>query len=417
MTPVLNKPEPLHGQTLPIPGKSPWDCLMEIREEIAGRPLVVWESPGGMELAGVGEGCRVEVSGPRRFVEARDRLDAILDSAADPAVAVGGFSFGEQEKAPGSPGFPDALFLVPERMFARARPEESTRETRWSGGSAAVPPVSPALPPNEVSSWDLPAWTDAVRRTLDRIREGALSKAVLARSLVIPLGRARGALEILATLREMYPTCYRFLIDDGRGRAFVGASPERLVSVKGEEFHTEAVAGTQRCDAGDDVEAMERALRSRVKDQREHEVVLRHILDAVAPISREVHTAPAEVMRLPHLLHLRTRVWGLRRRTHLFDYVSALHPTPAVAGWPRAEALDWIGSVEPSPRGWYAGCVGWVDRSRDGDFAVGIRSAAIRGDRASVVAGAGIVEGSDPEQEWNETELKMKGILDAIARD
>ena len=272
------------------------------------------------------------------------------------------------------------------------------------------------MPEREVS-WDQPAWTDAVRRTLDRIREGALSKAVLARSLVIPLGPSRGALEILATLREMYPTCYRFLIDDGRCRAFAGASPERLVSVKAEEFQTEAVAGTQRCEEGDDVDAMARALRSRVKDQREHEVVLRHILNAVEPISREVHTAPAEVMRLPHLLHLRTRVWGRRPKTHLFDYVSALHPTPAIAGWPRAEALDWIARVEPGPRGWYAGCVGWVDSSGDGDFAVGIRSVAIRGESASVTAGAGIVEGSDPEQEWNETELKMKGILDAIARD
>ena len=101
----------------------------------------------------------------------------------------------------------------------------------------------------------------------------------------------------------------------------------------------------------------------------------------------------------------------------MLEFVARLHPTPAVAGWPRAEALDWIAQVEPGERGWYAGGVGWMNESGDGDFAVGIRSIAIRGEEARVFAGAGIVEGSDPEQEWNETEIKMKGMLDAIARD
>ena len=101
---------------------------------------------------------------------------------------------------------------------------------------------------------------------------------------------------------------------------------------------------------------------------------------------------------------------------HVLDLVSRIHPTPAVGGSPRAEALDWIRRVEPESRGWYAGGVGWVDANGNGEFAVGIRSIAIRGNQARVFAGAGIVEGSDPEQEWNETELKMQGMLDAIAR-
>jgi len=91
---------------------------------------------------------------------------------------------------------------------------------------------------------------------------------VLARSITISLGRTQGALEILASLREMVPTCYRCLIDDGRGRAFVGASPERLVSLRSQKFHTEAVAGTQRCEGADELGAMERALLERAKDQR-----------------------------------------------------------------------------------------------------------------------------------------------------
>jgi len=415
--PVLNKPEAVFSETVPVPGKSPWDCLLEIQGEIAGRPVVVWESPEGQAFAGVGAACRIEASGPGRFEAVRARLDSVFD--ANPRccpVALGGFSFQEQGASRGWPGFPDALFLVPERLFSSEDGRE-THETRFRAADA-IETAAPAIPDLETAAWDRPEWMDAVRRTLDRIREGSLSKAVLARSITIPLGRTQGALEILDTLRDIYPTCTRFLIDDGRGSCFLGASPERLVSLRSGRFYTEAVAGTQRCEGADELGAMERALLERVKDQREHEVVLRHILEALTPMTLgELSIAPAEIMRLPHLLHIRTRVSGGARRRNVLDYVERLHPTPAVAGWPQAEVLDWIRRVEPESRGWYAGCVGWVDGSREGDFAVGIRSIAIRGDQARVFAGAGIVEGSDPEQEWNETEIKMRGILDAIARD
>jgi len=283
VSPVLNKPEALFGETVPVPGKSPWDCLMEIQGEIAGRPLVVWESPEGTAFTGVGAACRIEAWGPGRFEEVRARLDSIFDASPRGCpVALGGFSFHEQGKG-GWPGFPDALFLVPERLFRNAD-GRGTHETRLRAADTTSAPVPP-VPDLETTAWDRPEWMDAVRRTLDRIREGSLSKAVLARSITIPLGRTQGALEILASLREMYPTCYRFLIEDGRGRAFVGASPERLVSLGSQKFQTEAVAGTQRCEGADELGAMERALLERVKDQREHEAVLRHILEALTPMA------------------------------------------------------------------------------------------------------------------------------------
>jgi menaquinone-specific isochorismate synthase len=405
VNPVLNKSDPRAAATRPVPGKSPWDCLMEIRDEIEGSPTVVWESPDGASFAGVGAAYRVEVTGPGRFEEARARLEAIFESNGNHYLAaIGGFSFET-----------DGLFFVPQRTYCKTSAFRETREIRLE--VEEVPAARAPDVPDEPAPWERPEWNDAVRRTLDRIREGSLTKAVLARSLVIPVGRGTRALDLLATLREMYPTCYRFLLDDGRGRAFLGASPERLVKLEDARFDTEAVAGTQRCEPGDDTEAMARKLLARAKDQREHQVVLRHILQAVSPVAMEVRTSEAEVIRLPHLMHLRTRIHGVRQEKSVLGFVSRLHPTPAVAGWPRAAALDWIRRTEPSPRGWYAGCVGWVDTFGDGDFAVGIRSIALHGDRARVFAGAGIVEGSDPEQEWHETELKMKGILDAIARD
>jgi isochorismate synthase len=390
---------------------------------------MLWESPGGEAFAGIGSAFRVEAEGGGRFGDIRARLTSVLGRArhrgAAPrgfpgAVAIGGFSFAEQGGRRGWPGFADGSFWVPERIFWRA-PGAETVETRWSVGSVAAETPGRNLPgePETMESWDREAWLMAVRRTLERIREGVISKAVLARSLVIPLERAADAIAILASLREAYPTCYRFLIDDGGGSVFLGASPERLVRLTGGEILTEAVAGTQRCEPGDDAAKLARALLTRPKDLTEHRLVLRHLLEILAPICETLDASKTpEVMRLPHLLHLRTEVRGsVRPGSHVLDLVSRLHPTPAVAGWPRREALDWIAQVEAGERGWYAGPVGWVNAAGEGDFAVGIRSVAIRGRSARLFAGAGIVEGSDPDLEWSETELKMKGILDAIARD
>jgi menaquinone-specific isochorismate synthase len=382
---------------------------------------VAWETPGGEARVGIGAIGAVAASGPNRFEEVRTRIQALIErcSFGEP-FAFGGFAFASGR---------DSLFYLPELTFCRT-PERDTVETRWTvtdaeratreaGPRSALPGLAydDASAPDGATGGNRETWLDAVRLTLDRIRGGAFSKAVLARSVTVSLPRGRSSLDIFASLRESYPNCFRFLIDDGRGNAFLGASPERLVSHRG-TIATEAVAGTMRCEPGDDEDEVARRLLESRKDRAEHDAVLRHLREALEPFCTKVDVGETEVMRLPHLLHLRTRIraWD-RPPAHVLDLASRLHPTPAVAGWPRAQALDWIARVEAEDRGWYAGPVGWLDVEGEGDFAVGIRSVTIRGDQARVFAGAGIVEGSDPEQEWNETELKMKGILDAIARD
>ena len=436
-TPIAARIEPpLSGESVSIPGLKPWDCLARVRAEAAGRPVLFWESPTGEAVAGIGAACRLEASGPGRFAELRARLERIFARAehrgASPQgfpgpIAVGGFSFAEQGSRRGWPGFADGCFLVPARTFWHA-PGAETVETRWRAApdreteAEPVESASAVAEPAEAEPaepWDRAAWIRAVRLTLDKIREGEISKAVLARSREIALGPSADPVPILASLRDAYPTCYRFLIDDGRGNAFLGASPERLVRLSGGEVSTEAVAGTQRCGPGEDAEELARALVARGKDRSEQRVVVRHLLEALGPVcgTLEAPEVP-EVMRLPHLLHLRTRVRGpARQGANVLDLISRLHPTPAVAGWPQSQALEWIRRAESGCRGWYSGAVGWVNSAGEGDFAVGIRAVGIRAGRARVFAGAGIVEGSDPELEWNETELKMKGILDAIARD
>jgi menaquinone-specific isochorismate synthase len=426
---------PLSGESAILPGLTPWDCLEA--GAAPGHPAFLWEAPGGEALAGIGAVFRLEASGPGRFADLKPRLARLLARAEhhgpEPsgfpgAIAIGGFAFAEQGARRGWPGYPDASFYVPSRIFWQS-PGGATIETRWSsseeerafaeaGSGIGDAAVDAGGEPESGDAWDRAAWLDRVRRTLDRIRDGSFSKAVLARSVRIRLDRSADAIAIMASLRAAYPTCYRFLIADGRGNAFLGASPERLVRFAGGEVLTEAVAGTQRCEPGDDGSKFARALVESEKDRSEHGVVLRHLLETLTPLCESIAPKAPEVMRLPHLLHLRTPVRGLARAgAHVLDLVSRLHPTPAVGGWPRKEALAWIRGVEGACRGWYAGPVGWVNAAGEGDFAVGIRAIAIRERSALLFAGAGIVEGSDPDLEWNETELKMKGILDAVARD
>jgi isochorismate synthase len=385
----------------------PWETLLAIRDEIQGRPLAVWEGAWDLARIGIGAVRRVEASGPDRFHSARAQLDAAGGGA------MGGFSFEDDPGPGGWPGFPALSFVIPERMIHGN--SQGAFESRWASTTPVLdrPGTLDSLPP--AKTWTRGEWIEAVRHTLERIRAGAFAKAVLARSRTIQLEERQDPLSIYAALREAYPTCHRFLIDDGSGNAFLGASPERLIRLDMLEVRTEALAGTLRFGASDNLEISARQLLESAKDRAEHEVVVRHLLEGLAPVCNVQRRDP-EIIHLPHLLHIRTEVRGVARNAHVLDLVSRIHPTPAVGGSPRAEALEWIRRVEPESRGWYAGGVGWVDADGDGELAVGIRSIAIRGNQARVFAGAGIVEGSDPEQEWNETELKMQGMLDAIAR-
>jgi isochorismate synthase EntC len=115
------------------------------------------------------------------------------------------------------------------------------------------------------------------------------------------------------------------------------------------------------------------------------------------------------------VLHLRTPVLAeLREPHHVLELVERLHPTPAVGGVPRTEALAWIAEHERRPRGWYAGPVGWFDAAGDGEFSVALRSGLLLGSTAHLYAGGGIVADSDAAGELAETQLKLAALLDAL---
>ncbi|HEX8386295.1 MAG TPA: isochorismate synthase, partial [Rubricoccaceae bacterium] len=210
------------------------------------------------------------------------------------------------------------------------------------------------------------------------------------------------------------PRCFHVLVAPDGGSAFVAATPERLFRLDGRRLQTEAVAGTRPRAAHDaDDDRLLGELMASEKDGREHAFVRDAIVERLGPLADRVRVDGAPTaMTLALGRHLRTGIEAdLAPTTSALDVLRALHPTPAVGGTPREAAREAIGHLEPFDRGLYAGAVGWIGRDAEGgeaaEFAVGIRSALVRGRAVSLYSGAGIVAGSDPAAEWAEIEHKI----------
>jgi isochorismate synthase len=182
--------------------------------------------------------------------------------------------------------------------------------------------------------------------------------------------------------------------------------------------HSHPLAGSARRlpDAGEDREAADR-LRTSDKNRREHAMVVEAIFDVLAPYCRDLSAPPApELVSTSTLWHLATPIRGTLRDPSVssLELACALHPTPAVCGLPRAAAAEAIRMIEPFDRGFYSGAVGWCDGNGDGEWHVTIRCAEIAGSTARLYAGAGIVAGSDPDEEVAETATKFMALLGAL---
>jgi menaquinone-specific isochorismate synthase len=262
-------------------------------------------------------------------------------------------------------------------------------------------------------------YRDAVARATRAIAAGRLRKVVLARRLLVETDWAVSPTAMLERLADDEPSCTAFLFRRGES-AFVGASPELLVSRRNQSVLSHPLAGTIALElAPASADRGDRLLGS-AKDLEEHELVVADIASVLDPLCSEL-IVPSEpsVVSLRTMAHLGTRIEGRLiadegRVPSALELVVALHPTPAVGGVPRAEALELIATLEPGPRGPWAGPVGWVDASGDGDWMVGLRSATLSAKEATIWAGAGIVAASDPESELAETTVKLTPVLEGL---
>ncbi|MEO6529908.1 MAG: isochorismate synthase [Specibacter sp.] len=260
-----------------------------------------------------------------------------------------------------------------------------------------------------------PHYTDAVAKALTKFTADGLQKVVLARSRSTTLPEPLDMNELLSRLVRQNPSAYVFAAPLPQERTLVGASPELLIRRNGTMALSNPLAGSvPRCaDPVQDLANAGKLLES-AKDLREHAIVVDMVAEVLNPlcINLQVPAAP-ELVRTGSMWHLSSQISGRLKdpETTSLDLAFALHPTPAVCGWPTQMACELIEELEETNRGFYAGAVGWMDAAGDGEWAVSIRCADVSNDELRVHAGAGIVPGSDPELELAETEAKFRTIL------
>ncbi|MGH9128159.1 MAG: isochorismate synthase [Acidimicrobiales bacterium] len=284
-------------------------------------------------------------------------------------------------------------------------------------GAARAPSEAPWPPDRFTLSSPCPhdKWCEKVASAVAQVESGQLAKVVLAREVLVEANRKLLVSDILGRLRALYPSCTIFSMG-----GFVGASPELLVSRRSSSVLSHPHAGTvARSGDPDTDDALIAELMKSPKERREHRVVVEGIASALTPLCQrlDVPEEPSIVL-LRNVSHLATLIQGELgpNAPSALGLAAMLHPTPAVAGTPTGAALELIAELEGMDRDRYAGPVGWVDSRGDGDWVVGIRSATLDGTTARLVAGVGVVAGSDPREELAETQLKLQALLAAVVR-
>jgi isochorismate synthase len=318
--------------------------------------------------------------------------------------------------------------VIPRRAVRRDHVGRTWRlDTGYLGGDDDDPPRfdpvvggSPREPFVRIQLREVPSpedYVEAVRAAAGRIRRAELRKVVLARTIHVDAGRELDPRLLVHRLRAVDPDAYAFAAPTDEG-VIVGASPELLVSRSGLDVRSNPLAGSApRSGHAEEDRANADALLASSKDREEHAIVVDAVAEVLGPFCGQLTWDREPGLReTPNVWHLSTRFQGVLREPapSAMDLVAALHPTPAVAGTPKDAALGAIDGLEPFDRGRYAGPVGWVDANGDGEWAIALRCAELLGDRAILYAGAGIVAGSDPERELEETERKFRAFLDPL---
>ena len=261
------------------------------------------------------------------------------------------------------------------------------------------------------------SWEAAVDTSLGAIRHGTISKAVLARTLDVDLDGTLDAIDVVESLWEVNRGSHVFLFEPTPGSAILGAAPETVATLRDGVFHATAVAGSiRRGDSPREQAELAARLLASDKDRAEQRIALDDMLARLETVAHRIRTDPQpHVLTLARIQHLETEIRAsVPAEVGILDLLRLLHPTPAVCGLPRDAAMAFLSEEEPFERGWYAGPVGWFDADGNGVFAPALRTGVSTGSGWRLFAGAGIVEGSIPAMEWEETGIKFEPMLEAL---
>ncbi len=426
-------------------------CAAVFASRLASDRWFCWEQPDReFALAGIGVASEAASRGAGRFADvaaecSRTGREALFDEppglpAGAGPVWLGGFAFDPAGGASSTwSSLAPASLVLPELSLCRsdgrtfltvnvvtAPGEDAERvtaslATRLAGLRTGAP--LPLLDPHPTAHSGIrsarpPAeFEAAVAAATARIAAGGVSKVVLAREVIVDAAAAHDPAPLFGAMRLQFPACFCFCCGTPEA-AFIGASPELLVRRSGASVSTVALAGSTRrsSDPAVDDHLGEQLLRSD-KDRREQGIVADRIVRALRPHAVWVEAAAdPEIVKVANIQHLATPVLAqLTEPRSAIELAGLLHPTPAVGGEPWPAAAGLIDELEGMDRGWYAGPVGWMDATEDGEFCVALRSAVLRDREAHLFAGVGVVAGSDPAAELAETEVKLGALLPLLA--
>jgi isochorismate synthase len=399
-----------------------------------------WEIPSEKYwIVGAGQAAEIRVEGPGRFLQAISKHQSLMNSAVceddigPGPIFTGGFSFTTGASANENwQAFSEGILTLPRWQVV------SQRSHRWltlnvmvnghmeldsflddlSAQGAALLQKRSSFP-NLDGALLKPStnhWRSNVEQALDAVKNRKLRKLTLARSVNVSCEKPILPEPVLQSLIHNYPKC-RIFAFCRNGSCFVGASPEELVSLRNKIVTSTCLAGSApRGISKHEDSRLSAGLLQSEKERKEHVIVVDWISKRMEKHCNQLKwdNVP-HVLKLDNLQHLETHFVGVPKKAkHTLEFVAALHPTPAVGGIPLRPALELIEHLEEHARGWYTGPVGWIDRHGSGSFAIAIRCALLRGNEAFLYAGSGIVAGSDPDREYQETTIKFKPLLTAL---
>jgi len=405
-----------------------------------------WKDPSGKNMiVGIGICEKIESSlGESSYSHVENRWKSLLEKAivynefnhiGIGPVLLGGFAFDPlKEKTELWDGFSEAHFYVPQFMLSEIDGNqfittnilihsdkiEYAKEV-LKKQSFALPkrieeytPVSlPSI--QKVMEVDREKWKVTVDKVIRKL-DGNLKKVVLARASKVNFTKDIVTESVLRNLIQQQSNGYIFALE-AHDKCFTGASPERLVKKAGDTVFSTCLAGSiSRGNNEVEDSALAEELLSDSKNREEHNYVVKMIKNAMEEVCTTVEIpANPQIMKMRDIQHLYTPVSGKVKETEsLISLIRLLHPTPALGGFPRDEALEVIREVEGLDRGLYGAPIGWLDYEGNGEFAVSIRSGLLHGNSATIFAGCGIVADSDPELEYMETAIKFKPMLTAL---
>ena len=441
---------PLLSVTLPI---APIDPLAALELNPEYDEKFYWDHPeNDLSISAAGKVRELKSTGGNRFDQISEQtssikkeIDAytsIKHSMAGPLL-LGGYSFDKHNIGKVWKKFGAANFILPEWMIVKngslhlltltfdkkdCSPDEIYQQiisqiTGFLNISTVLPgftdeiPSSGNLTSTQNSKQEKNSWIEKVELAKSYIKSGKFEKIVLARSKTIESKVRPESTVLIHQLRQKYPECFNFMIQKDSKTAFIGSTPERLASFRNSIFSTDGLAGsTSRGRSAIEDASLANNLMNSQKDRDEHDFVVRAINENLKNFSYRIeHPKQPSIKKLKNVQHLFTPISAsIKENVQIHDLINEMHPTPAVGGFPREEAVAHIHDIEQIDRGWYAAPIGWFNLSGSGEFAVAIRSALLHDESATLYAGCGIVADSDPEKEWNETLLKFKPMLDSL---